>query len=195
MLGQTFTGLLLVAVPALMLLAAGTLHVVAPGHLAEALTRTQSLPAVRRSVALTARTWGGAEVAVGAMLLAGATIEPGLLDPAVTAAAGMYLLFTLWLVRSVVRGTGTPCGCTGRRTPASGVTIARSSVLGVGVLVGHLVLDAQAVQVADIGLRDLSLVAIAAASFAIIAWNLPDALMHPTAMQAARRFEPRTVRA
>jgi hypothetical protein len=158
------------------LLVACAAHLSRPGSLRRAVAAHGLLPAspVAAVVTIGEGVLGGAGIA--ALIVGGG-------GTVLTASmAGSVVLFVLfgcygWYVRST--GRGGPCGCSRSELPMTGWVVARAFALAGSALVG--LLFAGSVRPADLPGAALTVVLLAAATFAGLLWQLPAA-MHDPAM-------------
>jgi hypothetical protein len=157
------------------LLVAGAAHLSRPGSLRRAVAVHGLLPAspVAAVVITSEGVLGGAGIA--------ALTTGGGARPLTASMAGSGLLFVLfgcygWYVRST--GRGGPCGCSRGELPMTGWVVVRAFALAGLALVGLLLADS--VLPADRPGAALTIVLLAAATFASLLWQLPAAMHDPT---------------
>ncbi|WP_130799383.1 MauE/DoxX family redox-associated membrane protein [Streptomyces otsuchiensis] len=161
----------------LVLAAAAAGHLARPSHLTDAVRGHRVLGA-----ALAPAAAGGA-IAAEALLAAGGVTavllgHRGALAGVLTGAAALFGCYTLYAWRALASApAGTPCGCSRTELPVSGWVVGRAALLA-GTAAGGAALVA-AGAAAPAGPAEHTLTALAAATCALLVWQLPAAAYQP----------------
>lgn len=162
-------GIAMITVP-LVLLGALAGHLRRPGVLPAALRAHRTLP--RSLVRPVAAAAVAAEAALGGAAAAGVVLwQSGLVRGALAGAGALLAIYALY--GAYVRPRGVPCGCAGDlEAPMTGWVAGRAGVLAALALAG-----AALGLPGDTDALPLAITVTAGASFAVILWTLPRAMI------------------